>query len=577
MRYGKNLRLATIFVALIIAGVGSMLTSACSGGGSSCETDEDCFRGKVCESGTCQAPGDDGDADLDGDAPDTDTERDGGVDDDTTTNRRDTHAGPRDAVECEGRDAGAETCDGVDNDCDGMTDENLTKSCAKQEGVCKGAEVMCTNGKFPACSSSTYKSNDSSYEEVESKKDGNDNDCDGRVDNVEYTVLLGAGTDEDATLEGTASFDAKSGTSYVIYDQGKKVFVQSLDILGEKDKRIEVTDNGMGANALRFAGSALYVGYTFDQQVNSVGYLRKYRSNGQEAWSTGFVPSDNTNYWLADVGVDRSTNFAYVLGYKYDNGPHTPRVVRYDTKGSCIDVMNKINSCDKVIDSAYPSSNKMAVGGLAVDQGNDEFYVTGTSDKEIDGEFPSDKEDAFLIRYDKSGNRKFVEMMGGTDYQKGYDVAVDQKRGVVYVVGQTRAQFAGQSYNGQSDAFIAAYDRFGNQQWVDIRGSSAVDAYNGVTVRAADGAIFVSGYTEGNFESKPSAGSYDALLVRYSGNGKMTSSRQFGTKAYDETADVWTDPETDDVYVVGNTQGHLECTSCSNGGQDVFVKRLRLP
>ncbi len=72
------------------------------------------------------------------------------------------------------------SCDGLDNDCDGNTDNNLiSPDNSNQKGVCKGSKMSCdgVNGWVESYS------NISDYEETESSCDGLDNDCDGDTDN----------------------------------------------------------------------------------------------------------------------------------------------------------------------------------------------------------------------------------------------------------------------------------------------------------------------------------------------------------------------------------------------------------
>jgi hypothetical protein len=98
-------------------------------------------------------------------------------------------------TECIKTNGGVEICDGLDNDCDGIVDDNLqatTVTCLSK-GVCAGTQPTCQGQMGWVCSYPT------TYELVEDQKfgcDGLDNDCNGLTDEpflIGKTCTVGSG------------------------------------------------------------------------------------------------------------------------------------------------------------------------------------------------------------------------------------------------------------------------------------------------------------------------------------------------------------------------------------------------
>ena len=77
-----------------------------------------------------------------------------------------------------------EFCDNMDNDCDGLTDEGLTRVCGTDVGVCTSGVETCSAGMFGGCTATG-----GSAETC----DNLDNDCDGAVDEG-VTMACGTST-----------------------------------------------------------------------------------------------------------------------------------------------------------------------------------------------------------------------------------------------------------------------------------------------------------------------------------------------------------------------------------------------
>jgi hypothetical protein len=98
-------------------------------------------------------------------------------------------------TECIKTNGGVEICDGLDNDCDGIVDDNLgtpTVTCLSK-GVCAGTKPTCTGQNGWVCN---YPS---TYEAIEDTKfgcDGLDNDCNGQTDEpfqIGKSCIFGSG------------------------------------------------------------------------------------------------------------------------------------------------------------------------------------------------------------------------------------------------------------------------------------------------------------------------------------------------------------------------------------------------
>ena len=105
--------------------------------------------------------------------------------------------------ECQGAVAPkVESCNSIDDDCDGSVDEGIIRSCGTDVGVCSSGLQTCSWGVWSECNGATY------GEEGETCN-GIDDDCDGIIDNrdppcsCEDGTTQACGTDVGECVSGT--------------------------------------------------------------------------------------------------------------------------------------------------------------------------------------------------------------------------------------------------------------------------------------------------------------------------------------------------------------------------------------
>lgn len=172
--------------------------------------------------------------------------------------------------------------------------------------------------------------------------------------------------------------------------------------------------------------------------------------------------------------------------------------------------------------------------------------------------------DAYLVKYDASGNRLWGTYYGGIMGDVGNSVAVDGA-GNVYLAGYTAGSISTTAgafqttYNGNGDAFLVKFDASGNCLWATYYGGTGIE-YGWVVTTDPSGNVFLVGYTgstnaiasAGAFQTTFSGGYDDAFIVKFDSNGNRLWSTYYGGTNDDKGTDVATDA-SGNVYMSGTT------------------------
>jgi len=189
------------------------------------------------------------------------------------------------------------------------------------------------------------------------------------------------------------------------------------------------------------------------------------------------------------------------------------------------------------------------VNGVIADSSG--VYVVGRTDGKLSNtSFGSG--DAFLRKYDTNGMEIWTKQFGTPDMDIANGVTVDSSG--VYVVGRTDDPFTGQKGYGLGDVFIRKYDTNGREIWTKQFGTEALDLAitsksdsSGVYVAGIVGGGLLGGQT---LEGQTSAGGMsDAFVAKYDKNGEELWIRQFGTPGLDIAIGI--DLDSTGVYIAG--------------------------
>ncbi len=517
-------------------------------------------------------------------------------------------------------DPSVEVCNGIDDDCDGESDEDLiAPSCELQEGVCAGTSGVCngTSGWFECSGTDSY---GASYESIETScEDGLDNDCNGGVDNGELcsatnppgghlqswriggtdwdfgsavalfgATLLVAGDFSDVVDFGSGSLaSAGAGDAFTaVFSDNTLMGVDTAGGTGSDSvSAVAVTSTGNVVVAGEFADTIDLGGGVLTSAGQSDIFLAMYSPTGEHLWSRRFGGAQRD--YVAGVGVDSAGDVIFAGGFQgtVDFGGSSPLV----SAGGFDTVVAKYaaNAGAHVWSRRLGGASGDGAQGLAVDALGNAIVVgwfEGTANFGGSSFTSAGLDDVFVAKYAAvDGNHWWSQRYGGTEGDVVQDVVTDSS-GDVFVTGlfNGNASFGGTVLQsaGQSDIFVAKYAvTTGAHLWSKRFGSTAADRGQGLAVIGDD--IVVTGsfrdtVSFGGASLTSAGGSKDMFVARFVGNdgahvwsvrgGGMSS--DFGTAITASSAAI---------VVVGNFFGTIDLGGgplVSAGLRDIFVLRL---
>lgn len=217
--------------------------------------------------------------------------------------------------------------------------------------------------------------------------------------------------------------------------------------------------------------------------------------------------------------------------------------------------------------------------GFAIATGpKDSVYVTGVTNTSLEGT-NAGSYDAWIAKYNKHGNQVWLQQFGSYEYDLAVSIATD-KYGNLYVAGSTQGDLAGLDPQTKQDSWLAKYDSDGNQLWIrrlavnsDVSSTSEIDIDD-------SGNVYLTGITiTGDKRPEAIIGTQDDFWVtKYDSDGNQKWFTKVGTPEsypaiWDEAYGVSV-AKDGSVYATGWTYGGLARDNTNIGFYDSWISKF---
>lgn len=378
------------------------------------------------------------------------------------------------------------------------------------------------------------------------------------------------------TIGGTSSDSARS----VAVDSSGNIYVAGTYVNDSSNSKTVTDFNGAALNG------------TKSTLVTNV-YVAKLDSSGTVQW----IKTMGGNAFPDDITLDSSGN-VYVVGYYNNDSANTKIVI--DFSGATLNGKTSTASNDGFVaklnnsgvqqwiktiggtglDDAKAvavdsSGNVYAGGGYSNDSSNSKT-VTDFSGATLNGKTTGAVHDAYVAKFDASGNQLWIKTLGGSSTDRVNTLAVDGSSNV-YVGGQfvndssntnSVTDFSGATLNGKSttagyDAYVAKLNTSGTHQWTKTLGGSDYDAVHGMRLDNSDNIYAAGSYSNDSSNSKTVTGfdgtsinglttlvDSDVFMIKLDTNGTQQLIKTMGGQGADNGYSVAVD-SSGNIYVAG--------------------------
>jgi uncharacterized delta-60 repeat protein len=296
------------------------------------------------------------------------------------------------------------------------------------------------------------------------------------------------------------------------------------------------------------SGNIYAVGQETSSTGNNEAYITKWDSSGNLTWQRRIGGSGDDV--ATGVIVDASGNI-YAVGYEStstNSFNYEALITKWDASGN-LTWQRKIGGNDN--DIFY---------GVTVDSSGN-IYAAG-----VDKSSAANNE-AFITKWGASGNLTWQRRIGGSNSDYFYGITTDTS-GNIYAVGNEISS----NSNNNFEAFITKWDASGNLIWQRKIGGNQIDCFYGVACDSS-GNIYAAGY-----EISSNGTNAEAFITKWDASGNLTWQKKIGGSNTDKFFGVTTDTSGNIYAVgseyssIGGQEAFI--TKWSSSGTCVWQKRF---
>ena len=338
------------------------------------------------------------------------------------------------------------------------------------------------------------------------------------------------------TTGGPLKHEVKGANDAFIrrYDRSGKVLWTRQFGTGSQDMAVDVAADSGGLTVLGVTDGS-FTGGTTTPGTDDL-FVRRYDRQGNVLWTRQFGTAKDED--AGAIAADGSG--IIVVGTTWGT------LAGSSASDDADAIVRKYDRAGKVLwTRQFGTAEGDTADAVAIDAAG--FTVAGGTDGDLGRKNAGPFTDMYARRFDAAGNAVWTRQWGQKGDDQALSIAADGTG--VTAVGYTHADQYG---NASSQAFIRRWDRSGQLVFARIFGS--VDSEIAWGVAADSAAITVTGYTYGSMDAQ-NKGSFDVFVRRYDRAGNVVWKRQVGSGAPDLAMDVAADGTG--FTILGHTQGNI--------------------